>query len=1098
MCMRVVPNNNNPLLRAFMAHPSRPIVTVYVDSMALRFISSTRAALVRVTDPHPSAFIDTVSGSIPVDAIGVAGFNMRDHSGAWHYVEIPDAHICPGATVELYSVQSAFAAFGGRHHFDDVNEIVLPGGIRVPFSSTPEGYPLPVIYGPPVPGAISHVTRVPYHQLACAALPGGLALTWRRLGFPFEAQWQRSLSTVAGVFTADAVRRGKLPSVDRFTEPTVLRGRMRALPLYHAPRAERLKPGERVYMDGCGPLLPSLHTQLTDYIGCVDAGSGYAYLLPCVGQSEHNATTALAFFIAELRSLIGSQSFLSPLVVRTDGGSAFIALRFQEFCTRYQMHLTYSAPYEPNQNSFIERVWGSRFATARVLLASANLPARFHVYALRVANYLHNRLPSLARGGLSPYELLCGRPPDLGRLRAFGCAAAVWRNKAVRIKDKGVAKLTADHADFGVYLGLSEDYPDNHVVYIPSSNRVLVSPHCVFDEGTFPGSRSHAATDWGLALQNAARSTPALQHAAPMVTSLLPAPAVSACSPAAAIRRDEPAFGSCPASALPVAAPVAEGEPLAPPSASAQGSPPAPLSDAPPAPSLDGDYWRVTSPRCVGVDGRAKRSTPARLQKRRGSCLQQAFAAIVGPDVTPARLATHVAPLFAPSPVFAYLAVVGSLACAALPQPDFNLADCRIPKGYGAAMRDVHSDYWVDAIDREWSGIMANDSLDFVRRRDMPPGANLMNSHFVFDIKPRPDGSIEKFKARLVADGNTQKHGVDFDQVFATVVKLSSIRLALVLAATLGWGLWQYDVRQAFLQADIAEDLFMRVPPHLPDRDEQGELLVCKLKKSLYGLKQAAREWAQVLAATLVGFGFRRSIIDTCMYRYDGADGRVLLLLTYVDDLILAYSHDDIRQRFTSYLVDALPIDDRGALQWVLRMEVRHDRTAHTLVLSQQQYVLRLLARFLPDGAERAYDTPLDERCPLDAADSPAPGTTAHADMESKRSTYMSAVGALLWLAAGTRPDLTYAVSALARFSSNPGRAHYVALLRVLSYLSATRDRVLRFAPADDRELDIYTDSSWTERFSTSGGVALYRGCAVAWWSRLQRLFSGVSLCVDG
>ena len=135
----------------------------------------------------------------------------------------------------------------------------------------------------------------------------------------------------------------------------------------HAPRAERLKPGERVYMDGCGPLLPSLHTQLTDYIGCVDAGSGYAYLLPCVGQSEHNATTALAFFIAELRSLIGSQSFLSPLVVRTDGGSAFIALRFQEFCTRYQMHLTYSAPYEPNQNSFIERVWGSRFADGACL-----------------------------------------------------------------------------------------------------------------------------------------------------------------------------------------------------------------------------------------------------------------------------------------------------------------------------------------------------------------------------------------------------------------------------------------------------------------------------------------------------------------------------------------------------------------------------------------------------------------------------------------------------------------------------------------------------------------------------------------------------------
>ena len=91
------------------------------------------------------------------------------------------------------------------------------------------------------------------------------------------------------------------------------------------------------------------------------------------------------------------------------------------------------------------------------------------------------------------------------------------------------------------------------------------------------------------------------------------------------------------------------------------------------------------------------------------------------------------------------------------------------------------------------------------------------------------------------------------------------------------------------------------------------------------------------------------------MYRYDGPDGRVLLLLTYVDDLILAYSHDDVRQRFSEFLVKALPIDDRGVLQWVLRMEVAHDRAARTLVLSQQQYVLRLLARFLPDGAERTY-----------------------------------------------------------------------------------------------------------------------------------------------
>ena len=105
------------------------------------------------------------------------------------------------------------------------------------------------------------------------------------------------------------------------------------------------------------------------------------------------------------------------------------------------------------------------------------------------------------------------------------------------------------------------------------------------------------------------------------------------------------------------------------------------------------------------------------------------------------------------------------------------------------AMKSEHAPYWRDAIDVEWNGIMANDTLDFVKRKTMPHGSNLMNSQFVFDVKPLPDGSIEKFKARLVADGNTQRHGVDFDQIFATVVKISTLRIVLALAATHNWGL---------------------------------------------------------------------------------------------------------------------------------------------------------------------------------------------------------------------------------------------------------------------------------------------------------------------
>ena len=124
------------------------MTTVYVDSMALRFISSDPSALVRVTDASTSAFVDTVSGSIPVQTVlGIAGLNVVDSDGRWHHLELPDAHICADATVELYPVQLAFAALGARHTFDDVNEILLPDGARIPFASTAEGYPLSVVYG---------------------------------------------------------------------------------------------------------------------------------------------------------------------------------------------------------------------------------------------------------------------------------------------------------------------------------------------------------------------------------------------------------------------------------------------------------------------------------------------------------------------------------------------------------------------------------------------------------------------------------------------------------------------------------------------------------------------------------------------------------------------------------------------------------------------------------------------------------------------------------------------------------------------------------------------------------------------------------------
>ena len=144
-----------------------------------------------------------------------------------------------------------------------------------------------------------------------------------------------------------------------------------------------------------------------------------------------------------------------------------------------------------------------------------------------------------------------------------------------------------------------------------------------------------------------------------------------------------------------------------------------------------------------------------------------------------------------------------------------------------------------------------------------PDGSGpVMRCHYIFSVKRQRDGSLEKFKCRLVADGNTQKYGVDFDRIFSTVVKSTTIRMVFIVAAHRRWHLSAIDIAQAYLQAGLTEDLYMMVPPLIPAFDADGDRLVCKLNRSLYGLRQAGREWNTLLVKFIIDWGFKQSSVD--------------------------------------------------------------------------------------------------------------------------------------------------------------------------------------------------------------------------------------------
>ena len=168
--------------------------------------------------------------------------------------------------------------------------------------------------------------------------------------------------------------------------------------------------------------------------------------------------------------------------------------------------------------------------------------------------------------------------------------------------------------------------------------------------------------------------------------------------------------------------------------------------------------------------------------------------------------------------------------------------------------------------------------------------------------------------ARLVADGNTQKYGIDYDKIFATVVKSLTIRLVLIIAAARDYNVSSLDIRQAYLQAEIKEDLYMRVPPGVSPHTPAGEHRVCKLCRSLYGLRQAGREWAMLLANFILKWGFTRSAIDVCLFIYTSGSS-ILWLLVYVNDILTCGNCALLRARFIEALSQRFPVEDKGELE---------------------------------------------------------------------------------------------------------------------------------------------------------------------------------------
>jgi hypothetical protein len=403
------------------------------------------------------------------------------------------------------------------------------------------------------------------------------------------------------------------------------------------------------------------------------------------------------------------------------------------------------------------------------------------------------------------------------------------------------------------------------------------------------------------------------------------------------------------------------------------------------------------------------------------------------------------------------------------------------PQNYRAAMRSPESFKWEEAMNEEITMHLANNTWDIV---DLPPGQKAIGSTWVFRIKHHADGSIERFKARVCAQGFSQRPGFDFLETYASTLRWSSLRVVLALAAIEDMELRSVDISHAFVNSDIDTVVYMKQPEGFR---QGGPEKVCRLNKSLYGLKQSPRLWSEKLCGVLVKLGFRRLESDPCVYMFQ-RDNLKVIVPVWVDDITLASKDSGAIDQFIIDLQKELPLRDLGNTTFLLGMGIRRDRENRKLYLSARQYILRKLEEFKMQDAKPVH-TPINPNVSLSKEDCPK---TPEELEEMRNVPYMSAVGSLLFLAMIVRPDIAYACSVLTRFNSNPGKAHWVAVKHLWRYLLGTIDLELELGPDPDATnlLTVISDSDLggnkDNGKSTTGYIIKVGSGAVSWSSKLQ------------
>jgi len=408
------------------------------------------------------------------------------------------------------------------------------------------------------------------------------------------------------------------------------------------------------------------------------------------------------------------------------------------------------------------------------------------------------------------------------------------------------------------------------------------------------------------------------------------------------------------------------------------------------------------------------------------------------------------------------------------------LLEDSLPKSEVDALGDEN---WKNAMQSEFDSLSENKVWTLVKA---PPDKNIVGSRWHFAVKKNSEGKVVRYKARFVARGFNQVKGSDYQETYSPTMKLTTLRLLLAFAAQKGIKLKQLDVKTAYLNATIEEEVFIKQPRGFEKYDEFGNLLVCKLLKSLYGLKQSGRNWYTTLKKHLVQEGFVPCTVDPCLFVRE-RNGNKEFVAIWVDDIVYCSVNEDFHDEFEKLMLKEFKISDCSELTWFLGMKILQSESS--VAISQEGYIEKLLDNFGMTDCKPSF-VPCPEGTKFLVEDCPVDGSDEQKLMINRN--YRGLVGSLNYLSNTSRPDLAFVSHSLSRFVSNPGEKHWLIGKHVLRYLKATKSCTLVYERRDIIGLEGFSDSDWAgcvdSRKSVSGFCFRISNSGVVSWRSKKQL----------